>query len=313
MLAARGRTLVPADRIADMVLTLAFGAVIGGRLGYALFYDPMMFISVEPGFPFWSLLFIHAGGMSSHGGILGVIVAAYLVARGVRDEHGQRVGACSPLHVLDLVAFVAPLGLMFGRLANFVNGELLGRIVAMPGEVAPWWAVRSPQELLSGHRPELDAVQTRELWRLVETFRLPGMDDEDAIVAMIASIQHGSVEVNERLTPLLAARHPSQLYQAAAEGLVLGLVLVIVWARPRVQGVVGAWFMMVYGILRLWTETMRLPDDHLKIARLLGLTRGQWLSVAMVVVGACVLAWAVRRGGEKIGGLMARSSSSVAA
>ncbi len=301
-LASRGLTPIRKERIADMVLTLAFGAVIGGRVGYAVFYDPLLLVLFTGDVPFWGLLRIHDGGMSSHGGILGVIVGAWLFSRGVKGEDGQRVERCSMLHVLDLVAFVAPLGLMFGRLANFVNGELLGRIVAKPGERAPWWAVRSPQELLSGHRPELTLEQQLELSRLTEMYRMPGMNDRAAIEALIQALQRGSVEVVERLPPLLAARHPSQLYQAAAEGVVLGLVLLVLWARPRVPGVVGPAFLITYGVLRLWTETLRLPDDHLKVPRPGGLTVGQWLSIALIVVGAVVMTYAVRKSGEKIGG-----------
>src|SRR5690606_19904576 len=123
-----------------------------------------------------------------------------------------------------LFAFAAPLGLFFGRLANFVNGELLGRIVAMPGEPGPWWSVRYPQELQTNHAPQLTADQQIQLYRLLDQVA-PGWDEasgvgyESAIDRLIAVVQQGASGVARDLAPLLSARHPSQLYQAVAEGL----------------------------------------------------------------------------------------------
>jgi phosphatidylglycerol:prolipoprotein diacylglycerol transferase len=110
--------------------------------------------------------------------------------------------------------------------------------------------------------------------------------------------------VARELAPFLAARHPSQLYQAAAEGLVLGGVLWWVWRKPRRVGVVGCWFLITYGVMRIVTEFWRLPDGHLAVQRVLGLSRGQWLSAVMVVVGAALMWHYARREGERLGGWM---------
>jgi prolipoprotein diacylglyceryltransferase len=114
-------------------------------------------------------------------------------------------------------------------------------------------------------------------------------------------VAHAS-EHRAALEPLLTSRHPSQVYQAVAEGLVVGVVVWFVARVPRKAGVVMAWWLMVYGVLRVVTEVWRLPDAQFAEGRPLGLSRGQWLSVGMFVLGALVLVIAVRRGGEKMGG-----------
>jgi phosphatidylglycerol:prolipoprotein diacylglycerol transferase len=284
----RGRTrMSDPGRAADLVFAGAVGAIAGGRIGYVLLYDPQLLWTFGSAPPWWGLLMINRGGMASHGGIVGVIVAAWWFAR--REKIGF-------FHATDLVALAAPAGLFFGRLANFINGELLGRVVAPPGEPAPSWAVRYPQELLTGHAPELTLGQQAELARLASDVA-PGADTAYAkLVAVVDAVQSGAPGVAERLAPLLAARHPSQLYQAAAEGLVLGAVLWIAMARTRLVGVVGALFVLVYGALRVATEHWRLPDDHLAAPEPLGLSRGQWYSLAMIVAGVLLLWRAIKRG-----------------
>lgn len=197
-----------------------------------------------------------------------------------------------------------------------MNGELLGRVVAKPGETGPWWAVRFPQEHLSGHAPDLSEAQQLELGRLVMESRLPDDSEkywfEDAYPRVLDKLQSGGAEVSrevaERLEPLVSARHPSQLYQALAEGLVTLIVVWLVARKPRVPGVIGAWFLITYGIGRIVTEFWRLPDDHFTgkgafdLAQPLGLSRGQWLSVGMVVFGAGLLVWLLKRGGPRMMG-----------
>ena len=318
----RGLWAVPADRVLDAVVLLGVAVIVGGRLGYVLLYQPSLLITFEPGFPFWGVLMLNRGGMASHGGMLGVVFAAWRISKGFRDESGELRGACPTLHVLDGLVMVAPIGLLLGRLANFVNGELLGRVVAAPGEAAPRWAVRFPQEHLSGHAPELVEAQQVELGRLVMESRLPDDSErywfEDAYPRVLEKLQSGGAEVArgvaERLEPLVSARHPSQLYQAFAEGLLTLMVVWLVVRKPRVPGVAGAWFLITYGIGRIATEFWRLPDDHftgkgtLELAQPLGLSRGQWLSVGMVVFGAGLLVWLVKRGGMRMIGWGERRS-----
>ncbi len=303
-LARRGATPIPADRAMDAVIYGALGAFIGGRVGYAVFYQPSLLIDFNASFPFWGMLALNRGGMASHGGMIGVLVAGVLVSRGFKGEDGVRVGACPTLHALDVFALGAPFGLFLGRIANFINGELLGRVVAQPGEAAPWWAVRFPQELRpdEGQGIVYTPPQLLELQQLVAEHQLPDQPFEVGIENLIAAVQAGSIEAAQRLEPLLSARHPSQIYQAVAEGLVVALVLWVVARRPRVPGVVAACFLVTYGLLRIATEFVRLPDAHLAVQRPLGLSRGQWLSALMVAIGAALLIWRARSAAEPMGG-----------
>jgi len=333
VLAGRGVILIPKSRVADAMMYLVIGVVAGGRLGYVLFYEPSLLWTFTGSVPFWGLFNVQRGGMASHGGMIGVVVACWFISRGfvAHDDAPHptrptptpvRVGTCPVRHVMDAVAFVAPVGLLLGRLANFVNGELLGKIVSMPGESSPWWAVKFPQELSSapiakgGHAPPLsDELETRLTMLLMPFSRETDKDFfGPAYDRMMEVLQHGPAErvreLSEQLAPVLSARHPSQLYQAAAEGLVLGAVLIAVWAKPRLPGVVAAWFLITYGVLRVVTEFWRLPDANLTVQRIAGLSRGQWLSVVMVAVGIVWMAWILKRcvGEAKLGGWMRRAA-----
>lgn len=284
-LANRGRIQVPAQAVGDLIFAVVLGTLIGGRLGYCLFYRPALLVDFRPGAPFWGVLALTEGGMASHGGMVGIVIACLWFARRHR---------LPGLHIMDCMALVAPVGIFLGRLANFINGELLGRIVAMPGEPAPWWAVRFPQELTEGHAPPLDADQSFRLAELAARVARPGDDDWTMLHRLVEAVQAGDPEITEHLTPLLSARHPSQLYQAGAEGLVVGAA---VWAAfaavgSRRPGIVTAVFFIVYGVGRILTEFIRLPDAHLAVQRYAGFSRGQWLSVLMVLAGFGLLAWA---------------------
>ncbi|MCA9280105.1 MAG: prolipoprotein diacylglyceryl transferase [Phycisphaeraceae bacterium] len=304
-LSKRGACAVPAARTADAILLTAIITVVGGRLGYVLFYQPGLLNDFSSSFPFWGVFDTTQGGMASHGGIIGAIVGAWLVSRGwkVSDNEGNisRAGACPLRHVLDTFALLCPFGLFFGRLANFVNGELLGRVVAGPGESAPWWAVRFPQEF-SERFKELSEDQQVAMLQFGQQFaqgnESPGIGYERAV----SMLHEGVPGMAEKFAQILNARHPSQLYQALAEGVVLATVLWIIARKPRLPGIIGCWFMITYGVLRVVTEFWRLPDSHLVTQRIAGLSRGQWLSVLMVGIGiAFLLRW--RHSGEpKMGG-----------
>lgn len=307
-LSARGACLIPRERVLDVILYGVVGVVVGGRLGYVLLYRPALLWTVDDQFPWWGVLEIQRGGMASHGGMAGVVIAGWLAARKLARE-GVAASPSMPrrtgwltLHLLDIFALLTPFGLFLGRLANFVNGELLGRIVALPGQPAPWWAVRFPHEHLpeSGHAPPLSAEQAHALLRLVDSVRLQDQTFSQGYRRLMELIQHGRTDLADQLAPLLSARHPSQIYQALTEGLVLGAVLWLIARRPRVPGVVSGWFLTVYGVLRIITEIWRLPDPD--IGRTLGLSRGQWLSVAMIVVGLVGLWMLWRRGEAPLGG-----------
>lgn len=298
-LAKRRTILLTPEQVGDAMLALVIGVFVGGRLGYVLLYQPSLLIQFTSTPPWWGLLAINQGGMASHGGMIGVILACLWIA------HRTKVPA---LHLMDIGTLAAPAGLCFGRIANFINGELLGRIVARPGEPGPWWSVRFPQELLSGHAPELTPDQQSRLLALLDVVA-PGWDQESgigyvgAVDRLISAVQSGAGDVARELATLLAARHPSQLYQAIAEGPVLFGALALIWMKPRRPGVIGSWFLMIYGALRILTEHWRLPDDHLQAPTMLGLSRGQWLSALMIIAGAAALTLILtRKRRQPIGG-----------
>ncbi|MEM1445576.1 MAG: prolipoprotein diacylglyceryl transferase [Planctomycetota bacterium] len=250
-----GQSPLPSDRVIDFAMAGILGLLVGGRLGYVLFYDPSL-LGLVDGPPYWGVLAINRGGMASHGGMIGGLVGCLWFA------WRQKLPV---LHLFDLIAFAAPLGILFGRIANFINGELWGRTV----DASFALAVRFPQETLA--REELDRLQAG-----------------DADMMALA----------EQLTP---ARHPSQLYAAALEGLVVFGVVAFVFRKPVKPGVAAAWFALVYAPMRIVNEFFREPDGHIGFDAM-GLTRGQWLSVALFVVGLVLLRIATRQKAEPLGG-----------
>jgi len=208
------------DDVGDIVFFAALGGVLGGRLGYIVFYKFDSYVS-DP----LSIFAVWQGGMAFHGGVIGFVIATawYARRRGVPF-----------LAVTDFVVPAVPVGLFFGRIANFVNGELWGRVTDVP-------------------------------WAMV----FPGA---------------GS-----------APRHPSQLYEAVLEGLVLFVLLWRYSSRPRPLGRVSGSFLIGYGTFRFLVEFVREPDRHLGFIALDFLTMGQLLSLPMIAVGAVLFASA-RRG-----------------
>jgi phosphatidylglycerol---prolipoprotein diacylglyceryl transferase len=310
LLARRGTILLSRQAVGDAMLLLVVGVIVGGRLGYVLLYQPALLWSFGGSPPWWGVLMINRGGMASHGGMLGVIAMCWFIAR--RNKVPM-------LHVLDAVAVAAPIGLMLGRLANFINGELLGRIVADPGQPAPWWSVRYPNEIVERRQEGLDRMTPEQINRFADLLMAympanPDLEDPAKYAAqnVVDAVQRGDPGVKAALEPLLTARHPSQLYQAFAEGLVVLAVLLFIWRKPRKPGVVGCWFLMTYGVGRIATEFYRLPD--VGIPRWIGLSRGQWLSVLMILVGAVTLALVTTRSRQpKLGGWLHRAEPSTSA
>lgn len=305
-LAERRVILLQREQVGDLILAIIFGTIVGGRLGYVLFYRPDLLTEFTATFPFWGLLDVMHGGMASHGGMVGIILACWWSARRSKTP---------ALHSMDCISLVAPFGVLLGRLANFINGELLGRIVVHPEDVeagarTPWWGVRFPQELTErSSEARLSETQRIELEALLIPYSQPVETDLSAAAARaIEEIQRGDRELAAALEPLVSVRHPSQLYQAFAEGVCLMVLLWMLWRVPRKPGVVTAWFLIAYGIGRVTTEFWRLPDAHLAVQRVMGLSRGQWLSVLMVAGGAWLLWWAGRRSAEKVGGWARRGT-----
>jgi phosphatidylglycerol:prolipoprotein diacylglycerol transferase len=239
------------ERLDDFVTWIILGVILGGRLGFVLFYRPEL-IWQSPGdwptifgVPVWTPLAVWTGGMSFHGGLLGVAVVTLLFAR-KRGTDALRIG--------DLLACAAPIGLFFGRIANFINAELYGRATDGPmGMVFPRVYDRERGGWLYGPE-EGPAAFTRDEW-----------------------LETGAA----------VARHPSQLYEAALEGLVLFIVLRIAITRFRIlrfRGAATGLFLAGYGLARFTVEFFREPDSY---AATLGfLTRGMLLSLPMVILGA---------------------------
>tara|TARA_R100000027_G_scaffold62209_1_gene54161 strand:+ start:17088 stop:17912 length:825 start_codon:yes stop_codon:yes gene_type:complete len=210
--------LKPGEEL-DLLTYLLVGVIAGGRIGYVLLYDWPAFVS-DP----LILFAVWKGGMASHGGMIGVILAVLVFARRRKVPF---------LTITDLCATAAPVGLFFGRIANFVNGELWGRQTSVP------WAVLFPDS------------------------------PPDPITGEI--------------TP----RHPSQLYQAFGEGILLFAWLQWrFWKNPHLTpGRLSAEFLIGYGIVRFCTEFVREPDASL----ILGLTRGQFYSLPLFLVGGILI------------------------
>ena len=256
-LARRGYCEIPPEKVSDFIIGCAiFGVLLGGRLGYMLFYDlgnflrnPLVFFRVMD------------GGMSAHGGMAGVTLYTLWYAR----RH-----AVSWRNIGDNLVVAVPVGLFFGRLANFINGELYGR----PARVS--WAVQFPKELYDAEPAAVAAVLDRAAsldprWTSLET--------------VIGNVGN-SPELKIFMAGILTPRHPSQIYEALLEGLLLFAVLWQLRTRLRLpDGVLTGVYFLGYAVLRSIGELFRQPD-----APLTGpLTRGQFLSVFLVIIGTAFL------------------------
>jgi len=241
--------LWPSDRapatpaqIEDLFTAVIVGVVVGGRLGYFL-YQPAHFLE-NP----LDILKVWEGGMSFHGGFLGTVVAGLWFCK----RHD-----CPPMQLADAMALVAPIGLFFGRLANFINAELWGRPTTLP-------------------------------WGVI----FPGAAAQDC----------------PGVLPGLCARHPSQLYEAGLEGLLLGLVLFALHRNGALKrpGLITGTFLLGYGLARFAVEFVRQADAQFitpdnPLGRVLywgdfGLSMGQLLSLPMVVAGLWILVRTRRAG-----------------
>jgi phosphatidylglycerol:prolipoprotein diacylglycerol transferase len=232
----------PAD-VEDLLTWVILGVILGGRLGYVLFYQPGYYLS-NPA----QILQVWEGGMAFHGGLMGVVLAVILFSR---------ARGINWVSVADALCMVTPVGLLLGRIANFINAELWGRPTDLP-------------------------------WGVI----FPGSAAQDCAGALAG----------------MCARHPSQLYEAALEGLLLGAVLLwLGWRRGalRLPGTLTGLFFAGYGMARFAVEFVRQPDaqfitpgNPLGLAFHVGgygLTMGQALSLPMIAFGLGMVLWARRR------------------
>ena len=250
-LSKRGYCDLPPERVSDFITwTALFGVLIGGRLGYVLFYRPEMLR--DP----LSILRVWEGGMASHGGMIGILALSFYYARKHKFPW---------TNLGDALVVAAPIGLFFGRCANFINGELYGR----PTNVS--WAMQFPKELLENSFERERAVAAAQKID-------PRLVDPDTI---IQAARHNS-QLNQVLQGILTPRHPSQLYEGFFEGIVLFAIICFVRTRMRQpNGVLTGLFFIFYGIFRIVWENFREPDAPLVGA----FTRGQFFSFFLLAIG----------------------------
>lgn len=293
----RNRTPLSKADVFSLVNYAILGVLIGGRLGHCIFYQPDSWLEWSSEFPFWGVLEIHKGGMASHGGILGVLLAFWLFS--YRKKY-------SLLHLLDLSVIGAGIGFFFGRIANFINGELYGRViqgsapfgVQFPQEIFSWFTYWNSEKLLSLKKvvAELkfiknpygqgDLKTSEVLWEVWIASKDRFTAEILSVLNQITSaVESGQQEIIIALQEVLPLRHPSQLYQSVLEGLVPLIVVSLLWLKPRKTGVIAGVWGASYFIMRVIGEIFREPDAHIGFG-LLGLTRGQLLStVSLVGVG----------------------------
>ena len=198
----------------DFITYLIIGLIMGGRLGYVFIYNPIYYLE-----NLVDIIKIWQGGMSFHGGLIGIIIATFLYAK----KNNQ-----NPFLYLDIVAIVAPIGIFFGRIANFINSELYGIETSLP------WGVKF--------------IKVDNLYR-----------------------------------------HPSQLYEALLEGIVLLLILLYLKKKHflKTPGFISAFFLIIYSIFRFLTEFFRVPDEQLGYL-FINLTMGQIISFFFMLIGCYI-------------------------
>nr|WP_315039272.1 prolipoprotein diacylglyceryl transferase [uncultured Neisseria sp.] len=239
---AQGNSVFTKETLDDFLTWGILGVILGGRIGYVLFYKFSDYLA-NP----LDIFKVWEGGMSFHGGFLGVVVAMWLFGR----KHNISI-----LKLMDTVAPLVPLGLASGRIGNFINGELWGRVT----ELNAFWAMGFPQ----ARYEDAEAAAHNPLW--AQWLQQYGM----------------------------LPRHPSQLYQFALEGICLFVIVWVFSKKPRPAGQTAALFLGGYGLFRFIAEFARQPDDYLGLLTL-GLSMGQWLSVPMIVLGAIGFVWFGRK------------------
>jgi phosphatidylglycerol---prolipoprotein diacylglyceryl transferase len=282
---------VTAQQAADLVVYLVLGVMLGGRVGYALFYDQGL---VDP----IKILKVWEGGLSFHGGLAGVGIASWLYARKVKAPWTKIVDAC---------ALAVTPGVFAVRIANFINGELYGRVT----QKGVGWAMQFPtdpraQDLM--HLSDAWTMRDRELC-IQYAFRRVSWED---VEGKLSTVDAGGRPIDwERIKPFLdweairdqvPFRHPSQLYEGIGEGLVLGLVIFAVYwvtrRRPLPYGWYAALFLFGYSAARISIELVRQPDPQFGPTGNVFLdlmTMGQTLSTLMVVGGVLILVLSRRR------------------
>ena len=298
-LARRGFFPVSPEAAPDLIFYCVFGVMLGGRLGYALFYDPS-FELLKP----QNFVKVWTGGLAFHGGLAGVTVAIWLFCRRHKIGWGR---------VADAAALAVTPGIFAVRMANFINGELFGRVT----DATTWGAMQFPTDPNATrlfHLHDGLSMRDRELCIQVAYGKLEFADVKDKLSVVDDSgvainwdaiephlnWEHVSSQLDQAGNHLVPFRHPSQLYEGLGEGPFLGLVLLVVYLmtrnKPMRTGRYAAIFLLGYAVIRGGLEMVRKPDaqflqDGQDGTVLWGMTMGQTLSAAMVVGALMILFW----------------------
>lgn len=283
------------SQVADFVTILAvFGVMIGGRLGYMLLYNFDELVANPRSF-----FDVLGGGMSSHGGIAGMTIVAWIYARYTRTSWAG---------LGDNLVTVAPVGVFFGRLANFVNGELYGR----PTESG--FAMKFPEELhevvkgpagfewmfptgqlkaLADQAGETAPGLAEKVDASISLALASGYDAHRAVVELIQKASLTSPGFRAKLGDILTSRHPSQLYEGMIEGLLLFAIMLAIRLRWKnlYHGVLTGLFFILYACGRIAVENFREPDS----GYIGSLTKGQFYSTFMIAIGVAFLIYGFTR------------------
>lgn len=300
-MARRKLWVVKEDKVADFIAYAAiFGVFLGGRLGYVLFYmipeKGIAYVAADP----LVIFKVWEGGMSSHGGILGLTAFTYLYAKR---------SALSWPGVGDGLVIVSTLGIFFGRVANFINGELYGRVTSAAV------GMKFPKELLEpgnevrfrnamSDAANADPERLGAMWQAYADSpnALRGQMFDEVLAA-----SRESPAILEILGSYVQVRHPSQIYQALLEGLGLFLILFVMRLKFRRLGhgaITGAFFIL-YATFRIVAEQFREPDSAWVVADLV--TKGQFYSFFMYAIGAAFMVAAFRGRTGNLGGEQKRN------
>lgn len=295
-LARAGFLPLKPEVVPDLVFYCVFGVMLGGRLGYALFYTPSLLDPRE-------FVQVWKGGLAFHGGLAGVAVATWLFCRRHRVPW---------LRLADSCAFAVTPGIFAVRMANFINGELYGRVTTaatsfamqFPTDpqamrllgISPNWTMRDRELCIQVAFGKVKFEDVRSL--LSDVDDLGRRIDWAAVAPKLDWAKVSALHGPDGL-PLVPFRHPSQVYEGLGEGLLVGLVLAAVWLltrrRPLGAGKYAALFLLGYATVRWSLEFVRQPDDFMpEKGVLVGMTMGQTLSLALVI-GALLILFLPRR------------------
>lgn len=257
------------DILSDLLFYMMLGLIIGGRIGYAVLYNPYYYFveDILAVFRPWE------GGMSFHGAFVGTYIGGIV---GIQRLKKQTI-TYTVLDLSDIVLVSVPLGLAFGRLGNFINGELFGRPTSVP------WGMIFPRRPELGHAGGT-LLPKAEVQSIIDQ---SGMILETNVTEFIINGQ----------SYIQIPRHPSQLYHFFLEGLLtLAIQMLLYYKAPqaKIKGFLTGTFLMSYGACRTFTEIFREPDSHIGFLYGEWLTAGMLYSIPMFIVGVCLTIYALR-------------------